>query len=636
MKKAGFVTALVLGASLVAALPVWAQFQRYDYVWARRTTSTITLDGHLDEPAWAQADSIVIDIHQIGAIPGSGWKQEAGFPPTDPNHAVFKFLTTPDNQLYIGVTVRDSSIGGSEIFNYFDGVLMNIREHDVPDRPAPAGEHFISWWVSDTTDHHPRAVNHPPVLAGRWRTGSLPPTPAQQLAWDAAWSVKGVVNSDTLADTSYTYEMRFDLASDGYNINQPGGDAIEWNASVYDNDWYWPLSNPFRWGVNRTWVQCPWGNVSWYSNVKILGRSDVTTSSGPAPVYGPDLRIPLASGFAAPTIDGKLDEAVWAHADSTLIRWDDTTLRNSYAQTGKWRSGQYQATVNGGQAYVQDPADATLKYFWKGTKLYLGLDVRDQVVQYVADNSDRYDGAIISINDRQKLFSDNNLFSHRITFQVGPTGNLVARDELPYLRDTLGAIQCNLALKPGTTVDTLGLDVDAGYTAEFAIDLTKLGYPADLGDHTLYFGVDILDGDSYTPFTDSYGTRTWFFRQYENEDGPCVAFLDPSKTIYAGVLPPSTLPTKLELLGNFPNPFRGGTSIRFRLPEASKVSVDVYDLQGRVVSSRAYGLVQAGDGHLPVAPFTTKPGVYLYRFHVADPVTGADRGTLAGKLMLLQ
>ena len=105
---------------------------------------------------------------------------------------------------------------------------------------------------------------------------------------DAGWSVKGTVNSDTTADTSYTFEMRFDLSSNGYNINQAGGDAIEWNASLYDNDWYWPLSNPFRWAVNRTWVQCPWGNVSWYSNVKILGRSDVTTTSGPAPAYGPD------------------------------------------------------------------------------------------------------------------------------------------------------------------------------------------------------------------------------------------------------------------------------------------------------------------------------------------------------------
>ena len=638
MKKAGLVTALVLGASLVAAVPGWAQFQRFDYVWARRTTGTFTLDGILNEPQWAQADSIIIDIHQIGPIPGSGWKQEAGFPPTDPNHAVFKFLTTASNQLYLAVTVRDSSIGGSELFNYMDGVLMNIRQHDSVQRPAPPGEHFMSWWVPDTSDHAPRAINHAASMVGRWRTVGSPPTPTQLIAWDAGYSVVGKVNSDTTADGSYTFEMRMDLPSNGYDINQAGGDAIEWNASLYDNDWWWPLSNPFRWSINRTWVQSPWGNVSWYSDVKILGRSDVTTASGAAPVYGPDLRIPIASGFPAPAIDGRLNEAVWAKADSTSIRYDDATLRNSYAQTGKWRSGQTRSyTVPGQDPFIQDPTDAKIKYFWKGNFFYLGIDVKDQAVGYVADNVDRYDGAIITLTDRTKRFSDNNLFNHRITFQVGPgTDSLVARDELAYLRDTLGAVTCKLHLKPGTTVDTTGLDTDAGYTAEFAFDLTKFGYAADLGDHALYFGVDILDGDSFTPFTDSYGTRTWFFRQFEGEDGPCVAYLDPSKALYAGVDPPAGVTAKLALLGNFPNPFRGATSVRFRLPQDSRVALDVFDLQGRLVASRAFGVVAAGDGHVRMPQFSSRSGVYLYRLHLTDPETGADRGTLDGKMMVLQ
>jgi hypothetical protein len=495
----------------------------------------------------------------------------------------------------------------------------------------------MSWWVPDTTDHTPRAVNHPASMVGRWRTVGSPPTPTQLLAWDGAYTVDGSVNSDTTSDKSYTFEMRFDLTSNGYDVNQPGGDAVEWNASLYDNDWWWPLSNPFRWSINRTWVQSPWGNVSWYSDVKVLGRSDVTTTSGAAPAYGPDVRIPIASGFPAPTIDGSLSEAVWAKADSTIIRWDDPAIRDAYPQTGKWRSGQFQGnTVNGGTTFVQDPTDTRIKYFWKGTTFYLGFDVRDQVVQYVGDNVDRYDGAIITLTDRTRRFTDNNLFNHRITFQVGPAGDLVAKDELPYLRDTLGAVTCNLQLKPASTVDTLGLDVDAGYTAEFAFDLTKFGYSADLGDHALYFGVDILDGDSYTPWTDSYGTRTWFFRQFEGEDGPCVAFLDPSKGLYAGVDPPSAAPVKLALLGNFPNPFRGATSVRFRLPQDSKISVEVFDLQGRLVASRAFGVLPAGDGHVRVPAFTSRSGVYLYRLHVTDPDTGAERGTLGGKMMVLQ
>lgn len=639
MKKAGFVTALVLGATLVGAIPGWAQFQRYDYVWARRTTDTITMDGQLNEAAWAQADSLIIDIHQTGPIPGSGWKQEAGFPPTDPNHAVFRFLSTADNQLWLGVTVRDSSIGGSEIFNYFDGLLMSVKQHQQAARPAPAGEHFISWWwPTESGDTHPRAINKPMSMVGVWRT--WPPgstvSPEQQLAWDAAYSVNGSVNSDTTSDGRYTIEMRFDLASDGYDYNQVGGDAVEWNCSLYDDDWYWPMSNPFRWAVNRTWMQGPWGNTGWYSNVKVLGNTTVTTTSGPAPAYTPDLNIPVASGYAAPTIDGSLSEAVWAAAPSVHIKWGDPSVRDAYPQTGKWRSGQAQGTVNQlNDQFVADPTDATVKYFWKGTKLYLGFDVPDQVVQY-SEFVDRYDGALVSINDRVRRYTDNDLYSYRLTFQVGESGQLVARDALPYAADTLGGVTASLQLKPGSTVDTLGLDTDAGWTAEMAIDLTKFGYAADLGDHTIYFGIDILDGDSYTPWTDSYGTRTWFFRQFENEDGPCVAFLDPRNALYVGVDQPVTAPSRLELLGNFPNPFKGGTSVRFRLPEASKVSIDVFDLAGRLVSSRAYGVMPAGEGHLTVPKFASHSGVYLYKMRVVDPNSGADRGTLSGKMMVIE
>ena len=475
-------------------------------------------------------------------------------------------------------------------------------------------------------------------MAGRWRVIGVPPTPAEQLAWDAAYTVNGIVNSDTLADGMYTVEMRFDLGSNGYDINQSGGDAMEWNCSVYDCDHYWPMSNPFRWSVNRTWIEGPWGNTGWYSDVKILANSAVTTASGATPAYAPDLTIRNAQGWPAPVIDGNMNERIWAFADSLHIKWGDTAIRDAYPGTGKWRSGQYQPAVNGtsNTASVQDPADATVKYFFKGTTLYLGFDVRDAFVQY-SEYLDRYDGAIITINDRTKRFSDNTLLSHRLTFQVGPTGDLVAHDELPYMRDTLHAVTCNVHLNPGTTVDTLGNDFDNGYQAEFAIDLTQFGYTADLGDHALYFGIDLLDGDSFTPFTDSYGTRTWFFRQYENEDGPCVAFLNPALNVTAVESPsPTAAPARLELLGNYPNPFRASTMLRYRLPQAANVKLDVFDLQGRLVSSRMVGLQPAGEARLHVPQFASKSGVYLYRLHVTDPGTGASLGTLAGKMMILQ
>ena len=648
MKKAGFVTALVTGVALLSALPSWAQFQRYDYTWARSTNgAALTLDGKLDEPQWAQAESLVINGGVIGAIPGSGYHNEfiaPGVTPTDPNRAVFKFLVV-GNQLWIGATVRDSSIGGNAEFNRFDGLIMNVRAHDDAGRPSPAGEHTISWWwpkpgslgspgPGDTLGDD---INKGMAMVGRWRSwpAGTPPTPTQVQAWDARWVVHGTVNSDTVLDQDYVIEMRFDLGMNGYDVTKTLGDIVEWNVQMYDTDWFWPLTSYFRFTSVRTWLEGPWGNTSWYSDVHIKARPDVTVSSGPVASLGPDLDIPNATGWPDPTIDGFLNETVWQHADSLKIKWGDDVVRAGYANTGPYRSGQYQPAVNGNQdpLSIQDPADCTVKYFWKGSKLYMGFNFNDQVVQY-HDLIDRWDGAIISINDRTLRGPDLNLLSHRLTFHVSPTGTLAAADQLPAAIDT-GAVVCSLKLKEHTTVDTTGVDVDKGYTAEFMFDLTKFGYTADLGDHVLYFGIDVMDGDSYSPITDSYGTRTWFWRQYENEDGPCVAFLDPNRRITAGVGGETVTPGRLELLGNYPNPFHGSTTVHFRLPQASRVTIDVLDLQGRIVATRAYGVQAAGEGHLPLPAFAHSAGVYLYRVHVTDPQSGAVVGTMSGKMLHL-
>ena len=61
MKRGVLLAVLVAGAVLATAAPSQAQFQRYDSYWARSTNgAALTLDGVLDEPQWAQAESIVV------------------------------------------------------------------------------------------------------------------------------------------------------------------------------------------------------------------------------------------------------------------------------------------------------------------------------------------------------------------------------------------------------------------------------------------------------------------------------------------------------------------------------------------------------------------------------------------------
>ena len=425
------------------------------------------------------------------------------------------------------------------------------------------------------------------------------------------------------------------VRANGYHPSQAGGDIAEWNVSIYDADWLWPFLPKFS--ANRVWWQSPWANAMWYDELHIYCRPDVTVHSGAPPVIQPELKIPNGQSFANPVIDGRLTDAVWALAPKFKIQYGNDNLRVNYPGVGRWRAGQYQPTVNGGQAAIADTgANAVVKYFFKNDTLYLGFDVTDQVVQYIT-NVDRYDGFIVTINDhtaRQTL--DHNLQSKRLTFQVGPTGQAVAQDSLPNLIN-IGGARVALAIKSGTTVDTVGNTPDQGYTAELAIVLTKIGYPAGRGDGTVWLGVDWLNGDSYGgDFTSSYATRTWWFRQYENECCPVWAYLDPTTQVSGVGDPAIASANSLAAAGNWPNPFRSRTAIHYRLSAAGDVALEIFDVSGRRVARRSFGPQQPGERSADFARGSLGAGVYPYRLLLTDPKTGGISAVASGRMVLLR
>ena len=637
--KATIAGALILAVLACTAGSATAQGQRLDAIWARTTAGQpITLDGVLDESAWQFADSVRIWYGKDSGIPGSGWKEEGGKLAKDSTYAIVKFLVN-GNYLYLGATMLDQSVGGSVAFNREDGLLMSIKDHLSTTRPAQPIEFLYSWWYPADTVLASTPGIGPCFSANNsnWRfaqdTCSKARTAAQILKWDARTMVHGLSNSDAANDTGYTVEMRWNLDSLGYNVTTSGGDVVEFNLSIYDTDWQWPL-NLSKFSVNRTWIQSPWGNAAWYDELHIYSKPSVTVASGAAPLIPPELRIANGAGYLPPTIDGNLNEAVWAAAPSFDIRYDDPALRNSYPGVGPWRGGQFQPPVNGTSATVQNPGDATIKAFFKEDTLYLGFDVRDWVVQYYS-LVDRWDGFIVTLTDRVKRYSDHNLFTWRASFQVSPSGNLLAQDQLPYLRDTLLAVRCALALKPGTTVDTVGLSADVGYQAEMAIDLTKLGYPHGLGDGWVWLGINLLDGDSFTPYTDSYSDRTWWFRPYENDCCPANLYLDPTYGVTAvgdgtGPGPPRAS------LAIAPNPFRTTTVLRYSIVRTSDVVLEIFDPQGRRVSTRALGVHPPGDVTTPFTAVGLRPGLYLYRLRMTDPETRKEIASLPGKMLMIR
>jgi hypothetical protein len=245
---------------------------------------------------------------------------------------------------------------------------------------------------------------------------------------------------------------------------------------------------------------------------------------------------------------------------------------------------------------------------------------------------DRWDGFIVTLNERVvRDILDNVLKPRRLSFQVSAAGTASPQDYLATLV-TGGGAQVALTLKPGTTVDTTGVNVDTGYTAELRVDLTQLGYPSGLGDGTLFLGVDLLDGDSFIPFTDSYGTRTWWFREYEGQCCPIWAFMAPTPPTNTEPPPEDTVAGYM-LFGSSPNPAAYST-IRYGLAQSSTVTLEVFDVAGRLVERRLLGMQPQGMREASFDGSHRASGLYLYRLQVADPTSGELRRTLSGRLVV--
>ena len=364
----------------------------------------------------------------------------------------------------------------------------------------------------------------------------------------------------------------------------------------------------------------------------------VTITSGAAPVIPPDVVIPSGAAFAEPAIDGMLDEDVWKFAPSFKIMWGDTVLRASYPGAGALRSGQFQPEIGGVKAPVQDPGEAVVKYFFKDDKLFIGVDVNDQVVTSSA-NFDQFDAFRMGINDRADQDSIEHFYFLRdLLIRFDSLGNTIRDRYLANIVDSMGMGEAKVAMKPNTTINNPN-DFDEGWYAEMAIDLKSIGYPAGLGDKLLFFGAALFDGDAFVNSADDYGTRTWFFREGGEpwtSDASAWSVMNPEVLVGVDDQVSSRLPERFELMGNFPNPFNPSTQIRYAVAKESKVTIHVYDVLGRAVASVPAGIKQAGVHETSFSATALPSGAYFYRVEFQSAATGAPLSTLTGKMMLLK
>ncbi len=158
---------------------------------------------------------------------------------------------------------------------------------------------------------------------------------------------------------------------------------------------------------------------------------------------------------------------------------------------------------------------------------------------------------------------------------------------------------------------------NAGFVIERALDLedfVAVGFVEGAGTTTEE--TDYVWADASYPST---AKQVYYRLKQIDFDGTFVY----SEALTVDIPPPGAY----HLEGNYPNPFNPTTVIRYRLPVRAEITLRVYDLLGREITTLVDGLQEAGLHEAVFDAGSLAGGVYLYQLET-------PRGRFASRMVL--
>lgn len=131
---------------------------------------------------------------------------------------------------------------------------------------------------------------------------------------------------------------------------------------------------------------------------------------------------------------------------------------------------------------------------------------------------------------------------------------------------------------------------------------TTIDYVWIAKDNFQVAGVESMDGETNPNFSQA----SYFQR------------LTTMQTAVSDQNPDKQIPSGFHLSQNYPNPFNSATKITFSVPEAARVTIQVYDLTGRLIATLLDDVMPAGVHSQVFESSDLASGTYVYKMRAGN------------------